>query len=225
MVDEPQAAALARLDAAQLRELIARRIAARPAGESPIEDWRLGTQDAAQRARLRQFFPAEPVPAAVLVPLVTRDDQLTLLLTQRATQLRNHAGQISFPGGRYESADGDLVNTALRESEEEIGLERRHVQIVGRLPDHLIVSGFRVTPVVGFVAPGFALTLDPEEVAGTFEVPLSFILDPANHVKRVRDFEGHAVELTDMPFGEYNIWGATASMLMTFYRVLRGEDA
>lgn len=221
---ERQGGELAKLGASTLQALIAQRLAARPS-ETPVEDWRLGTQDAAQRAYLRQFFPRDPVPAAVLVPIVTRNEQLTLLLTQRASQLRNHAGQISFPGGRHEPSDGDLVNTALRESEEEIGLARRHVSIIGKLPDHLIVSGFRVTPVVGFVTPDFTLTLDPEEVAGTFEVPLNFILDPANHVKRIRDFQGHAVELTDMPYGDYNIWGATASMLMTFYRVLRGEDA
>lgn len=211
------------LDSTQLRALIVARLASEPRAV-PVEDWRLGTLDAAQRATLRQYFPAAPVAAAVLVPLVTRGDALTVLLTQRATQLRNHAGQISFPGGRFESSDINLTNTALRESEEEIGLARRHVHIVGQLPDHMVISGFRVTPVVGFVDADFTLNLDAEEVADTFEVPLRFVLDPANHVKCIRHYEGHAVELTDMPFGEYNIWGATASMLMTLYRVLRGED-
>lgn len=215
--------ALGKLSTLELRDLIENRLAAQtPTGL--IDDWRFGVEDAVQREKLRRYFPAEPKRAAVLVPLITRDDDLTVLLTQRATQLKNHAGQISFPGGRFEAADADLVTTALRESEEEIGLDRRQVKVIGRLPDHLIVTGFRVTPIVGFVAPGFRLTLDANEVAGTFEVPLRFLLDPINHVQRTRYFDGHSVELTDMPYGDYNIWGATASMLLTFYRVLRGED-
>ena len=165
------------------------------------------------------------MPAAVLFPLVEREQGLTVLFTQRAGHLKHHAGQISFPGGRVEPGDTDAVATALRESEEEIGLERRHVAVAGFLPDHLVVSGYRVTPVVGFVRPGFALRPDPREVAETFEVPLPFFLDPRNHVPRTRRFEGHEVTLVDMPFGPRNIWGATANMLMTLYRVLGGEPA
>lgn len=215
--------ALQQLSAAQLRALIVERLAHRPR-LPPVDDWRLGASDSAQRAALRRFFPAEPVAAAVLVPLVQRQDELTVLLTQRAAQLRHHGGQISFPGGRQEAVDPDLVSTALRECEEEIGLARHQVQVVGSLPDQLVVTGFRVTPIVGFVTPPMTLSLDTHEVAATFEVPLRFLLDPANHVPRVRSFEGHAITLTDMPYGSYNIWGATASMLMTFYRVLRGVD-
>ena len=99
------------------------------------------------------------------------------------------------------------------------------VSVAGYLPDHLVVTGYRVTPVVGFVTPGFALELDPTEVDDAFEVPLAFLLDGRNHVPRVRRFEGHDVELIDMPYGERNIWGATADMLLTLYRLLRGEDA
>jgi 8-oxo-dGTP pyrophosphatase MutT (NUDIX family) len=160
----------------------------------------------------------------VLLPIVDRGDALTVLLTERASDLRHHAGQISFPGGRIESGDADAIDAALREADEEIGLPRTHVEVVGLLPDHLIVTGFRVTPVVSIVRPGYSLALDRSEVADVFEVPLPFFLDPANHVRRRRRFEQHEVELTDMPYGSRNIWGATASMLMTLYRVLRGED-
>ncbi len=212
------------LSGPQLRELIVSRLAT-PRPEVPAQlDWRFGSEDATQREKLRRYLPAATRAAAVLVPLVLRDDDLFLLLTQRSADLRHHAGQISFPGGRVEESDENAVATALRETEEEIGLERRHVRVIGRLPDHLIVTGFRVTPVVAFVNDAFTLRLDANEVAGTFEVPLRFILDPANHVPRTRHFDGHSVELTDLPWGEHNIWGATAGMLLTFYRVLKGED-
>ena len=212
------------LHAAALRDLIVTRLAQRLPALDPVDDWRFGFEDATQRAKLRPFLPTQTRAAAVLVPLVMRDDEISVLLTQRATHLKNHAGQISFPGGRVERADADATATALRETEEEIGLNRRYVSIVGRLPDHLIVSGFRVTPVVGFVQSNFELTLDRNEVESTFEVPLRFILDPKNHIPRLRHFEGHSVTLTDVPWGAHQIWGATASMLLTFYRVLRGDD-
>lgn len=208
---------------ADLRELIQSRVAPAPT-DSIVDEWRYGVLPAAERFKVRRFFPEISVPAAVLVPLVTRETGLTVLLTQRAGHLKNHAGQISFPGGRVEPGDEGAVGAALRETEEEIGLHRRHVMVVGYLPDHLIITGFRVTPVVAFVAPDFSLALDRTEVDEAFEVPLSFLLDERNHVRRVRQFEGHEVELTDMPWGSRNIWGATAGMLLTFYRLLRGED-
>ena len=214
---------LTTLDDAQLRALIRARVGMVASGEM-VDDWRYGAVSAAQRVLLRRHFAAQPKPAAVLVPLVERPAGLTVLLTQRATHLKNHAGQISFPGGRIEPGDEGPVGAALRESEEEIGLDRRHVEVVGHLPDHLIVSGFRVTPVVGFVAPAFELRLDRTEVDEAFEVPLAFLLDERNHVRRKRHFEGHEVELTDMPWGERNIWGATAGMLYTLYRLLLGID-
>jgi len=215
---------LARWPAAQLRELIRRRVS-RPVDAGAVEeDWRLGAVPADIRVELRRYFPEAPTRAAVLVPIVDRGDDLSVLLTERASDLRHHAGQISFPGGRIEPADATVVDAALREAHEEIGLARDRVDIIGLLPDHLIVSGFRVTPVVGFVAPDYALRLDQREVADAFEVPLPFLLDPANHVRRRRRFENHEVELTDVPWGQRNIWGATAGMLLTLYRVLRGED-
>lgn len=190
---------------------------------APIDDWRHGQLSAERRARLRQFFPENPVPAAVLVPLLDRAEGLSILLTRRASNLKNHAGQISFPGGRIEGDDADPLSAALRESEEEIGLARSNVEVLGYLPDHLVISGFRITPVVGLVTADCELVLDAIEVEEIFEVPLSFVLDARNHVRRVRQFEGEDIPFTDFPYGPYNIWGATAGMLMTLYRMLRGE--
>lgn len=190
---------------------------------APIDDWRHGQLSPERRARLRQFFPDNPVPAAVLVPLLDRAEGLSILLTRRAANLKNHAGQISFPGGRIEREDADPLSAALRESEEEIGLARSNVEVLGYLPDHLVISGFRITPVVGLVGAESPLTPDATEVEEVFEVPLSFVLDARNHVRRVRHFEGEDIPFTDFPYGPHNIWGATAGMLMTLYRMLRGE--
>lgn len=172
-------------------------------------------------ASFRHLVPSAPVPAAVLVPIVDHPDRLSVLLTQRAADLKNHAGQISFPGGRIEPADAGPLQAALRETEEEIGLLRGFVEVVGFLPDHLIISGYRVTPVVALVRPGFELKLDRTEVTEVFEVPLSFVLDPANHRARRRKLGEGEIEVYDIPYGERNIWGATAGMLMTLYRLLR----
>ncbi len=203
-------------------------IRARLSGSEPhheIGDWRVPGLSAADSQNFRQYFPVAPKPAAVLVPLVQRTE-LTVLLTQRATQLRNHAGQISFPGGRIESHDAGPKAAALREAHEEIGLEERFVSVVGYLPDHILMTGFRVTPVVAFVNPGFELLLDSEEVQNTFEVPVSFVFDPANHRLQVRrsGFTGEEVEFSDIPYGERNIWGATAGMLLTLWRICMGTD-
>ena len=174
---------------------------------------------------MKDLFSRPPVPAAVLVPIVDRPEGLAVLFTQRSSRLPHHPGQISFPGGRLEDSDADAVAAALRETEEEIGLHRSLVRVAGFLPDHLVpVSGYRVTPVVSFVDPRYELRLDPIEVDEAFEVPLAHLLDPANHVPRVREYAGEAVEFIDMPFGPRNIWGATAGMLLTFYRLLRGEE-
>lgn len=172
-------------------------------------------------ASFSHLMPIAPIPAAVLVPIVDHADQLTVLLTQRAADLKNHAGQISFPGGRIEATDAGPLQAALRETEEEIGLARSFVEVVGFLPDHLIISGYRVTPVVAFVRPGFELKLDLTEVTDTFEVPLDFLLDPANHKARRRKLGEGEIEVYDIPYGDRNIWGATAGMLMTLYRLVR----
>jgi 8-oxo-dGTP pyrophosphatase MutT (NUDIX family) len=173
----------------------------------------------------RRSVPPEPRPAAVLIPLVTRRE-LTVLFTQRATQLRNHAGQVSFPGGRIEATDGGPAAAALREAREESGLDERFVSVIGYLPDHVVVTGFRITPVVAFVQPGFELLLASEEVEDTFEVPLDYLFDSANHRLRRRRFKASAeeVEVREIPYGERTIWGATAGMLLTLHRLCTGPQ-
>ena len=161
-------------------------------------------------------------PAAVLVPVVARGQVPTVLLTRRTDHLHHHPGQISFPGGRVEEADTSPIDTALRETEEEIGLDRRHIELIGTLPDYLTGTGFRVTPVVGLVTPPFELTLDAFEVAEAFEVPLSHFLDPANHEQHSIVHEGRVRQFHAMPYQGYFIWGATAGIIMSLYRVLRG---
>lgn len=152
-------------------------------------------------------------PAAVLVPIVLRNDGHTVLLTQRTPHLRDHAGQISFPGGRVEAEDASPSHTALRETEEEIGLSRDRVEIIGFLPEYRTGTGFRVTPVVALVQPPFELQADPFEVAEVFEVPLAFLLDPANHQRHSIQYRGALRSYFAMPYGEYFIWGATAGMI------------
>lgn len=165
--------------------------------------------------------------ASVLVPLVERDGGLTVLLTRRTAHLRSHPGQISFPGGRAEAGDGDAVATALREAEEEVGLARQHIEVIGALPEYRTVTDYDVTPVVALVRPPFTLALDAHEVADAFEVPLAFLMTPANHQRHVLELGGQRREFLSMPWphpagrGEpYFIWGATAAMLRNLYRFL-----
>jgi 8-oxo-dGTP pyrophosphatase MutT (NUDIX family) len=172
-------------------------------------------------AHVRSTLPARRTPAAVLVPLVEHADGFTVLLTQRATTLRDHAGQISFPGGRIEPEDAGPWAAALREAQEEIGLKPELVEFAGYLPDHVVVSGFRVTPAVGFVRPRYELQIAAAEVHDVFEVPLDFILNAANHKSRARKIGAMSIEVHDIPYGDRNIWGATAGMLMTFRRLLQ----
>lgn len=152
-------------------------------------------------------------PAAVLFPIVLRDGGHTVLLTQRTAHLRDHPGQISFPGGRVEEEDISPVHTALRETSEEVGLAEGHIEIIGFLPEYRTGTGFRVTPVVGLVTPPFAVSPDPFEVAEVFEVPLAFLLDPANHQQHALHYRGALRQYYAMPYGEYFIWGATAGMI------------
>ena len=159
-------------------------------------------------------------PAAVLVPLVERADGVTVLLTQRTEHLNHHAGQISFPGGRVEPEDTDVIDTALRETEEEIGLDRAYVEVVGRLDIYETVTGFSITPVVGFVREDFSLAIDGQEVAEAFEVPLAFLLDPANHQRHSREFNGARRHYYALPYQDRYIWGATAGMLVNLCEVL-----
>jgi 8-oxo-dGTP pyrophosphatase MutT (NUDIX family) len=161
--------------------------------------------------------------ASVLVPIVTRPGALTMLFTRRTAHLRNHSGQIAFPGGGAEPGDASAEATALREAHEEIGLEPARVEVLGRLSDYHTRTDYRVTPVVGLVAPPFVLALDAREVDEAFEVPLAFLLDPANHLRQQREFEGRAVPFYAIPYRDYYIWGATAGMLINLYRFLAGE--
>ncbi len=173
----------------------------------------------------------DPRAAAVLVPLVVREERLTVLLTQRADHLSDHAGQISFPGGRREPEDDNAIATALREAREEISLSPERVEILGALPDYLTGTGFCVTPVVGLVHPPFSLQADTLEVSEIFEVPLDFLMDPAHHEVRVLRWEGGERRFFAMPYprpgsgGHYFIWGATAGMLRNFYRFLVAGSA
>ena len=164
------------------------------------------------------------VPAAVLVPLVGRPQGVTVLLTQRTSHLHDHAGQISFPGGRVDEGDADRVATALREAEEETGIPSDAVQIIGMLPEWDIPTGFRVTPVVGWIEPPVELAPDPFEVADVFEVPLAFFLDPANHERHSDEINGRTRNFYAMPYQGRNIWGATAGMLHSLYLVLRDDE-
>jgi 8-oxo-dGTP pyrophosphatase MutT (NUDIX family) len=159
-------------------------------------------------------------PAAVLVPVVEHQDGLTVLFTRRTDHLSHHAGQISFPGGRAEPGDDSPEMTALRETEEEIGLPPHHVELVGRLGDYCTVSGYCITPIVGLLRPPLELRPDASEVAEIFEVPLGFLLDPANHRLESAMREGRRREFYAMPYGDYYIWGATAGILVNLYSVL-----
>jgi 8-oxo-dGTP pyrophosphatase MutT (NUDIX family) len=163
------------------------------------------------------------VLASVLVPLVVRANALNLLLTQRTAHLHDHAGQISFPGGRVDPEDADAIATALRETEEEIGLARRYVEVIGALPDYVTGTGFRVTPVVALIHPPFELTADEFEVAEIFEVPMSFLMNGANHQRRSAILPSRLERRSfyAMPFGDYFIWGATAGMLRNLFHFLR----
>lgn len=165
--------------------------------------------------------PESPlIPAAVLVPIIMRASGLSVLLTQRTAHLRDHAGQVSFPGGRCEARDATPIDTALRESREEVGIETAQVEVLGTLPDHCTSTGFRITPVVGLVVPPLNLRLDDFEVEETFEAPLAFFLDAANYRRETVTMAGQPRSFWAVPWRGYFIWGATASILVSLRETL-----
>jgi 8-oxo-dGTP pyrophosphatase MutT (NUDIX family) len=164
------------------------------------------------------------IAAAVLVPVIVRATGATMLLTQRTAHLRDHAGQVSFPGGRSEPSDSSAEATALREAEEEVGIPASQIEILGRLPEYRTGTGFVITPIVGLVTPPLNLKLDDFEVAEVFEPPLEFLLDSANHQRHTIEVRGALHEYWAMPWQGYYIWGATAGMLVTLHHFLFHED-
>lgn len=163
---------------------------------------------------------ARLTPASVLFPIVLRPHAPSVLLTQRNETLRDHPGQISFPGGRVEPEDQSPVHTALRETKEEIGLSSEHIEVIGFLPDYCTITGYRVTPVVALVTPPFELSPDAHEVAQVFEVPFDFLMDPANHQEHVIQRNGRPRKFFAVPYQDYFIWGATAGIILSLHRAL-----
>jgi 8-oxo-dGTP pyrophosphatase MutT (NUDIX family) len=189
-------------------------------GRVPGADWNGGAKRGDHELNPGMFPVGELRAAAVLVPLVDRPQGFSILLTQRTAHLKRHAGQISFPGGQMDAGDADEIATALRETEEEIGLSRDHVELVGQLDRYITRTGFTVTPVVALVEPPFTLRPDPNEVDETFEVPLDFILDRANRQKESYVYQGVTRYFYVFHYDKRNIWGATAGMLVNLAEIL-----
>ena len=162
---------------------------------------------------------AEAKPAAVLIGLIDRPEGTTVLLTERATHLRSHSGQVAFPGGKIDPGE-DALEAALREAEEEVGLSRKHVEVFGMLDPYLSGSGYRITPVVAEIHPPFELTINRHEVADTFEAPFAFVMDPENHQSQSREWKGATRHFYAMPWENRYIWGVTAGILRNLYERL-----
>lgn len=158
--------------------------------------------------------------AAVLIPVVDHGPEASVILTKRAERLTSHSGQVAFPGGRIDPTDVSPEAAALREAEEEIGLDPGHVEIIGRMPDYVSGSGYRIAPVLSIVRPGFTLSINEHEVDAAFEVPLRFLMDPANHAQNSREFNKQLWVFYDMPYGDQRIWGVTAGIIRTLYERL-----
>jgi 8-oxo-dGTP pyrophosphatase MutT (NUDIX family) len=164
-------------------------------------------------------------PASVLVPLVNHPSGITVLLTQRTADMPSHAGQVAFPGGRRNADDIDAAATALRETEEEVGIPARFVEVVGAVDLYRTGTGYEITPIVGIVTPGFTVRADPREVADVFEVPLGHFLDEVNHKIDSRQWQGRERRYYAMPYGERYIWGATAGMLKNLHFILTARES
>ena len=208
----------------QARQRLLQRLAGTRANHDPAQ-WRLGLAPLADAdSRVQALLPDALRPSAVLIPLIDRPDGPGVLLTVRASGLRHHAGQVAFPGGHIETHDASPAATALREAQEEVGLSAEQVQVVGFLPDHVILSGFRVTPVVALVQPQAELRWDPAEVAGAFELPLAVLLDAEQHSVGSRLINDVPVVTRDILYGSHRIWGATAAMLFCLRAWAIDED-
>lgn len=171
-------------------------------------------------AIMRQAVVRTMKPAGVLVPIMQRGQELTVLLTQRSAALSMHASQVSFPGGRMEESDADIEATALRETHEEVGIAAQHVSVLGYLPTLPTITGFAVTPIVGTVSTQAELAIDPAEVEYAFEVPLSFLLDSSNDIVREREVKGQTLPMVEFCWDDVRIWGATAYMILELRRKL-----
>ena len=186
-------------------------------GGAPDED----VGDHVLNPDLRQLVESRSArAAAVLVPIVDHGDRASVILTTRSTGLRQHAGQVAFPGGSVDPGDASPEAAALRESFEEIGLDAGFVEPIGRLPRYSTTTGFKITPVLAIIQPGFVLTPNPDEVADVFEVPLDFLMDAANHISESRVWQGRERHYYVMPFGDRHIWGVTAGIIRTLYERL-----
>jgi len=170
---------------------------------------------------MREIFVHDGLrDAAVLIPVVDRREGASVILTKRTEKLRSHSGQIAFPGGRLDPTDPTPEHAALRETEEEIGLAPAYIEVVGRMPDYVSGSGFRIAPILSVVRPDFSLSINPDEVDDAFEVPLAFLMDPRNHTRASRVWEEKERYFYTMPFGERYIWGVTAGIIRTLYERL-----
>lgn len=160
------------------------------------------------------------IPAGVLIPIISREEELSILLTERSPELKHHAGQISFPGGRMEEGDPDVCATALRETHEEVGIDPTEIDVLGYLNTTPTVSGYAVTPVVGLLTSPITPMIDTEEVKSVFEVPLRFLMEQRNQLHSEREFRGVKVPIVEYNYGEFRIWGATAGMLVELRSLL-----
>jgi 8-oxo-dGTP pyrophosphatase MutT (NUDIX family) len=185
--------------------------------------WQLAGQPLSSFTGAQTAMPSVPRAAAVLVPIIDRAQSPSLLLTTRAGHLRQHAGQISFPGGRIEAGDDDVLGAALRETQEEIGVEPSYVQPLGFLPDQIVLTGFRITPVVALLRPGFSMRVDATEVAEVFEMPLEYLSHEENFRSTRRVLRGVEVTLKDVHFEGRVVWGATAGLLQMLHAALLRE--
>ena len=216
MADEPRRFTCS--DVARLRALCAARLERSPSAR--VFDNRLEPPRSDYAMNPAWGSAVASRPSAVLVPIVARPEGLSVILIQRPQTMAAHAGEISFPGGKVEASDASPVETALREAEEEIGLSRGHVEVLGFLDCYQVRSGFRIVPVVGLVTPPFILAVHAREVVDAFEVPFAFLMDSANHEKQSREMRGETQWFYAMPYQGRFIWGATAAMIRNLFERL-----